>query len=296
MPTYGDLYVNLGSVLWNLDKSAEAEKILRAGLKLPADDLIKFLLHYNLADVLFGTYRFEAAVGEYREALKLDKEDADSRTGLSKSLVAQGISLNAAKRWHEAELAWREVAQMNPKNTEIQYHFAWTLMQQKKFTAAETMLQKIVAANPKTEKYKDALGTCFSGQALVLLNQNKDAAAEAKVRQILLLKPNDVPARSILGFILTGQGKFQEAEKEARQMLRIEPKNGEAHVLLAECLLALKRPEEARVAAKAARDLGVKNNETLAEVEKKLSHPSQKAHPNLPIDTLPPPPPFPPAP
>jgi dihydrofolate synthase/folylpolyglutamate synthase len=39
-------------VLWQQDKTREAEKILRAGLKLNVDEVTAPLLHYNLAEVL----------------------------------------------------------------------------------------------------------------------------------------------------------------------------------------------------------------------------------------------------
>ena len=265
-PRYADTYANLGSVLWEQDKAAEAEKILRAGVKLEAEPIIKALMHYNLAEVLFGTKRFEAAANEYRAALKLNADDKDSRTGLLKALSERGITLGKVKRWRDAEAVWREMLRLDPQNAELQYQLAFALAGQGKHVAAEPLFRKSVGARPDTEIYT-------AGLVMALVAQKKTTEAEPFVRRLIAQRWKEAFMRRTLAMILMRQGQYQAAESELRRTVQLEPRNALSYAQLANCLVNQHRHDEARTAARKARGLGLKNDKTLEEVERRLALP-----------------------
>ena len=86
------------------------------------------------------------------------------------------------------------------------------------------------------------------GGALAILYQIKKAtgplsAAEALVRRLVTLQPNNVWATQELALLLFGKGDFAEAEVQARNAVRIAPTDAQSHNLMGMILTEANRPQ-----------------------------------------------------
>ena len=85
-------------------------------------------------------------------------------------------------------------------------------------------------------------------QALKLLYQirragNVPAAAEALIRRVVALYPNDFWATNELTLLLLGKSALGEAEVHARNAVRIAPQNAQAHHLMGMIMTEINRPQ-----------------------------------------------------
>ena len=84
-------------------------------------------------------------------------------------------------------------------------------------------------------------------QALKLLYQIRrgvvPAAAEALIRRVVALYPNDFSATNELTLLLLGKGALAEAEVHARNAVRIAPQNAQAHHLMGMIMTEINRPQ-----------------------------------------------------
>jgi len=84
-------------------------------------------------------------------------------------------------------------------------------------------------------------------QALKLLYQIRrgtaPAAAEALIRRVVALYPNDFSATNELTLLLLGKGALAEAELHARNAVRIAPQNAQAHHLMGMIMTEINRPQ-----------------------------------------------------
>ncbi len=73
--------------------------------------------------------------------------------------------------------------------------------------------------------------------------QGKAQAAEALIRRIVALDPNNLVATNELALILFGKGNLAEAEIHARNAVRIAPENPQAHNLMGMIMTEANRPQ-----------------------------------------------------
>jgi tetratricopeptide (TPR) repeat protein len=84
-------------------------------------------------------------------------------------------------------------------------------------------------------------------QALAVLydirkSQGNAPAAEALIRRIVMLDPNNFWATNEVTLVLLGKGSIQEAERHARNAVRIAPENAQSHYLIGMVLTEAYRP------------------------------------------------------
>ncbi len=73
-------------------------------------------------------------------------------------------------------------------------------------------------------------------------DQGKHAAAEALIRRVVSLDPNNFAATNEYALLLLGKGAIQEAEVQARNAVRIAPQNPQSHNLMGMILTEAQRP------------------------------------------------------
>jgi tetratricopeptide (TPR) repeat protein len=74
-------------------------------------------------------------------------------------------------------------------------------------------------------------------------DQGKHAAADALIRRIVALDPNNFAATNEFALLLLGKGAIQEAEAQARNAVRIAPQNPQSHNLMGMILTEAQRPQ-----------------------------------------------------
>jgi tetratricopeptide (TPR) repeat protein len=72
--------------------------------------------------------------------------------------------------------------------------------------------------------------------------QGRAAAAEALIRRIVALEPNNFWATNEIALLLLGKGDVGEAERHARNAIRIAPENAQSHYLMGMTLTEAYRP------------------------------------------------------
>jgi tetratricopeptide (TPR) repeat protein len=74
-------------------------------------------------------------------------------------------------------------------------------------------------------------------------DQGNHAAAEALIRRVVALDPNNFAATNEFALLLLAKGAIQEAEVQARNAVRIAPQNPQAHNLMGMILTEAQRPQ-----------------------------------------------------
>jgi tetratricopeptide (TPR) repeat protein len=101
--------------------------------------------------------------------------------------------------------------------------------------AADLLLRQILELAPG---YEDALALFYR----VLREQTRTTPAEAIIRRIVTLNPNNFWATNELTLMLLARGALAEAEIHARNAIRIAPQNAQSHNLMGLVLTEGNRP------------------------------------------------------
>ncbi len=226
---------NLGVVLNNLGKSAEAEAEYRAALEIKSDYAEAY---NNLGAALDDQGKPAEAEAAYRTALRLKPDFAETHNNLGMALHDQG-------KLAEAEAECRTALRIKPDLAEAHGNLAAILSDQGKPTEAEAECRTAVRLKPDYADGHNNLGK-------ILHAQGRLAEAEKEFRAAVRIKPDYAVPYTNLGNVLDDEGKRAEAEREYRTSLRLKPDYAEAHFNLGVCLRAQGKLAEAEAEYRAA--------------------------------------------
>ncbi|HXA46696.1 MAG TPA: tetratricopeptide repeat protein, partial [Burkholderiaceae bacterium] len=219
-PDYVGAYNNLGSVLRDSGRLAEAEANYRQALHIKPDFADAYL---NLGNVFKDAHNFIDAEINYRLALQIKPNYAEAYSNL-------GLALTALRRFPEAETCYRRALELQPDSVEIYTNLGFALVEQHKFSDAEISLRHALKLKPDFSEAYNNLG-------LALRELRQYPASEASFRRALELDPKFTAANNNLGNLLTAFGRLDEAETCFRRALEVNPNYSEAHLNLALMLL-----------------------------------------------------------
>lgn len=126
------------------------------------------------------------------------------------------------------------------------------LIQQKKFSAAETALQDILSADPNNTHYIALL-------AEVSLQQDKFDVAGALISNAIGLEPDSPYLFYIKSRIAIQQDKLEEAEQDIEMSIKLDPYDADYHAVLANIKLIRKQYNEALDIADRALEIDAEN-------------------------------------
>lgn len=175
----------------------------------------------------------EAAVAEYRRALRENPDDVPARFNLATALDEQARALQADDSATAsglravAEREYLEVLRREPGNVRAEVNLAALEHERGDTAAARARLQRAIAAHPDLALPATAL-------ALRQLEAGEPAAAEATLQLALRREELDVSANLLLGRLRLEQGRLDEARLLLRKVLRRESDDAGALLLLAE--------------------------------------------------------------
>jgi Flp pilus assembly protein TadD len=173
----------------------------------------------------------EEAVKSLREAARLRPNDAKVHLNLGAALVSQG-------HVDEAVALYREGLRFQPEFPNLHFNLGVALILRRNFDEAITELNRAAELRPWYAEAYAALGRAF-------VLQGRQAEAVIEYRKALGLDPDDSASRIGLGLALARQGRSAEAVIELREAIRRDRRNPEAHHVLAAILAASGRIEEA---------------------------------------------------
>ena len=122
-----------------------------------------------------------------------------------------------------------------------------SLMEQERYTEAESEYREAIRLKPEFSYYHD-LGIC-------LARQGRSSEAASAYRAALQLNPKSANAHYNLGLALKKQQLYPEAESEFREAIRLKPSDPDFFIQLEKCLTAQKKYAEAESALREAERL-----------------------------------------
>ena len=201
------LAVLRATVLAETGDSGKGSKILKSLLDGNEQDL---QVHLALAQVYEKGKKFDQALKSVQEAEKLSKTQPQKLT----VLFTQGSVLERAKRHAEAEKAFRDLIEEDPKNASALNYLGYMLADlNQKLDEAHDMIQKALDLDPENGAYLDSLGWLYFRQ------EKLDLAERYLLRSLESVKRDPV-VHSHLANVYFKQGKVDEARKHWERSLQ----------------------------------------------------------------------------
>jgi tetratricopeptide (TPR) repeat protein len=176
---------NLGMALYQRGSTEEAMAQFREALRLDPDNA---QAHTNLGNTLLREGYTEEAIAEYREAFKIDPAEAEAHYDLGNALLQQG-------RTEEAIAQFREAIRIDPADANAHSNLGVALMQQGHNEEAIAQFREAVRINP-------ALADAHCDLGLALFQDGRIEEAIAQVERALDLQPADVTIQNKLAWML----------------------------------------------------------------------------------------------
>ncbi|MCI4388843.1 hypothetical protein PGIGA_G00090750 [Pangasianodon gigas] len=243
---------NLGNVLKNQGKMAEAEEAYRNALYYRGNmaDML-----YNLGLLLQESERFSEALHYYKRAIR-------SRPTLASAYLNTGIIFEAEGNVEEAKRTFQTCASIPDENlkdphahksavTSCLYNLGKLLHEQGQQEEALSIYKEAVKKMPRQFAPQSLYN--MMGEAYMKLNKFEDA--EHWYRESLKAKPDHVPAHLTYGKLLSVMGRKTEAEHYFLKAIELEPTKGTCYMHYGQFLVEQSRLGEAAVMAEKAAEL-----------------------------------------
>ena len=161
-PSWADGFVQLGTVLHNLERFDEASQAFASAVKLVPDNAA---VHGLLGRSLFAARKFEAGEAALRQALRVDPKSLESLVVLATNLVSQS-------RLVEAERLTNHAFAMNPTWLPGVYYSGVVRYRQKRFQDAHLFFWQMTKQAPAMKE-----ATLFLARTIGNLGQVEAAVA-----------------------------------------------------------------------------------------------------------------------
>ncbi|XP_056311853.1 protein O-mannosyl-transferase TMTC2 [Danio aesculapii] len=243
---------NLGNVLKNQGKMAEAERAYRNALYYRGNmaDML-----YNLGLLLQESERFSEALHYYKLAI-------GSRPTLASAYLNVGIILVSQGNIEEAKRTFHTCADIPDENlkdphahkssvTSCLYNLGKLLHDQGQHEEALSVYKEAVRKMPRQFAPQSLYN--MMGEAYMRLNILEDAGHW--YRESLKAKPDHIPAHLTYGKLLSIMGQKSEAERYFLKAIELDPARGNCYMHYGQFLLEESRLAEAAVMAQKAAEL-----------------------------------------
>jgi tetratricopeptide (TPR) repeat protein len=183
--------------------------------------------HYNLGLSLAALGRHAEAIAAYREAIRLHSANAEARHNLANALLNVG-HLDEARE--QLEIA----AALSPESPPIRQNLADTLQRLGRVDEAIAHYQAAIRLDPGSAEIYNNMG-------VALRRANRLEEAAAAFRESARLAPNVAMVFTNLGSALEALGRPAEAIGPYQQALALQPESATAQQNLARARAAMKR-------------------------------------------------------
>lgn len=219
------------------DTAQSFQSVYGKGLKVVADDLNRYAKGGRFFAVLFD--------------VKLEKSSEDPRVS-DVSAFDAGILLadllSMVHKPEEARLAYRQLAQDNPGQPEVQEALGYVEWHAGNQESARQYFSQAFASGTKSAQM------CYDYAMLESQTATGGKTAIPILRRAVELKPDYVAARLQLGLLLTSERSYSEALDQLHQIQKIDPEQAPAYFLaLAYSDLNTGHKDEARKNAELAK-------------------------------------------
>ena len=230
-PNFIEAHNNLGNLYNGAGRFAEAEDSLRRALALNPDYVDSL---FNLGNLFYATARLAEGEAAFRRVVALRPDFAKAHNNLGNLLLLAG-------RFAEAEVSLRLALTLQPDFVEALSNLGIVLQESGQFAEAELCLRRALECNPDYAKALYNLGN-------LLHLTGRPAEAELAFRAVPEHSPDFSNAYNNLGNMLNEARRFTESEIVLRRALESDPHLAEAHYNLGNLLFETKRIAEAEAA------------------------------------------------
>lgn len=182
-------------------------------------------VHNNQGNDLYGKGQLDAAIAEYREAIRLRPDNAEAHISLGAALEKKGDLKGAGNEYLEA-------LRLDPKNAAAHVGMGNVLvLEDNDYLDGEIAeYQEALRLDPKNAKAHLGMGN-----SLQKFKKDEDGAIK-EYREALFLEPENSEAHEYLGMALGAKGDQSGEIAEEREALRLDPGNKNASTILNEAL------------------------------------------------------------
>jgi len=205
-----------------------------------------YTAHNNLGVELDRRGRFDEALAEYRETLRIKPGDRHGEENYAQANFARGERLMGQGALREALASFQEGLRYRPRNALAHADAGLVLTQQQDSNAAMAELRRALELDPTVARAHLGLGA-------LLARSGQTEQAGQQFDEAVHYDPANVEARFDLGLVRAASGRNLEAIESFDVALRLRPGFGEAHAARAGALAAMARYEEAWSEVQAAK-------------------------------------------
>ena len=194
-----------------------------------------YIAHNNLAQFLSQCGRFDEAIAESREAVKIKPDLAAAHNNLGAALIQ---SKQRGGTIDEAIAHYRRALQIKPDFAQAQGNLGTALFLKGQVNEAIAHYQKALEIDPNYAEARYSLGNAF-------LAEGKYNESITAYENAVRIRPDYFEAHYNLGRVLATIGNTAEALKEFNEALRINEDSPEAHYAVGSLLAHMGHREEA---------------------------------------------------
>jgi protein O-mannosyl-transferase len=228
-PSFVIAYNNLGHALAGEHRYQEAVEQFRQGIKI---NPYYSKTQNNLGHSLSELKRYDEAIDHYREAISIETNYAEAYNNLANALGKKG-------KLKESVAYYKQAIRFKSDYAEAHFNLGIALRQQGLIKEAIKQYRQALKINPDFILAHNQIGG--------LLGQRGDfSGAIEHYRQAITIDSGFAIAHNNLGSTLAQQGKFGEATEHFEQAIKIDPNyiDAQKNLELARSLAAESRPEE----------------------------------------------------
>ncbi len=205
----------------------------------------------NLGLALAGRGDYDAALAQYRQALRLEPGHVNALYNLADSLAAQGNLKDAVVHYQAA-------ARLKPYDSKIHTNLGVAFSRMGMDEEAVASYREALEHNPNDPDIHNNLAVAFAG-----LGRFDEAVYHFE--RAILIRPDDPGTHNNLGLLFFQQRRVEEAIVHHREAVRLDPGYADAHNNLGNALLRAGREAEANRHFRIARELSVLRGRTASE-------------------------------
>jgi tetratricopeptide (TPR) repeat protein len=205
--------------------------VFSVALNLLASFSVRADIHINLGVRLMKAGRVDEAITEYRKAVDINPDYAQSRNNLGNALAVKG-------NLDDAIAQYRRALDIEPDYSGARNNFGLALFQKGEVEQAIEQYHKALEIVPHNAGALSNLGNA-------LLTKGKLDDAMTCFRKAVAMDPEQVDAWFDLGNVFVQKGDLESAIASYRQVIRIVPNSADAHAILGEALSQKGQTKEA---------------------------------------------------
>lgn len=176
-------------------------------------------IHNNIGIAYDKAGKYEEAISEFNEALRLDPGYVEVYNNLGAAYHSMGLTEDAIN-------SLKEALRLKPGYIEAHCNLGNIYSSTARFDEAFAVLEAALSLEPENAQVHISLGILFE-------EQEKFPEAIKEFQEAVRLDPDRINVRTRLGVLYAGQGRHEDALREYREALGLDPGLPEVHAGMA---------------------------------------------------------------